>query len=181
MLTNSKEVVEPAAHSWLATTYELPDCKLGIDPRPLTAALGTVLYVVCCVAGEDSSLTLIPPWPLNAYAEVSSAACSGKRKTSEHVLPAYDAGRSKLKMVLSVGVRVPLYCVPYAVSGWAELTGTIRCGYWYSPLRLAGQLVPDATAGVVAELVAREGEELAVGTTEDAEPYAEVADCEAAD
>lgn len=37
----------------------------------------------------------------------------------------------------------------------------MRCGYWYSPLRLAGQLVPDGAAGVVAELEAGAGLDVA--------------------
>lgn len=41
-------------------------------------------------------------------------------------MPESDEGMSKLKMLEMLEVTVPLYWVPYAVSGEAELTGTIR-------------------------------------------------------
>lgn len=56
---------------------------------------------------------------------------------------------SKLKMVETVEDTVPLYEVPEAVSGEAELTGMIRCGYWYLPLdKVVGQWLLDPTVSV---------------------------------
>ena len=40
------------------------------------------------------------------------------------------------------------------MSGSVEDTGTIRCGYWNSPLRFAGQVELAAAVGLVAEVEA---------------------------
>ena len=37
---------------------------------------------------------------------------------------------SKLKIVETVELIMPLYLEPYAVFGLLLLTGTIKCGYW---------------------------------------------------
>ena len=71
-----------------------------------------------------------------------------------------------MKMLLMVGVMVPLYEVPYAFFGFCESTGTIKCGYSYWPLRLVEQFLP-LLAGAVA---------LAAGTVDTAaEPAGVVA------
>lgn len=64
------------------------------------------------VAGLLSCLKSRPPAPDWVKDEVVSCDWRGKRKTSEHVLPAYEAGMSKLKMDETVGVMVPKYWVP---------------------------------------------------------------------
>jgi len=53
---------------------------------------------------------------------------SGKRKIKEHVLEAYEAGMSKLKMLEMVELTVPLKEVCSAVFGEALEIGRIRCG-----------------------------------------------------
>lgn len=57
---------------------------------------------------------------------------------------------SKLNSEDTVGVTVPLYDVPAAALGLVLSTGTIRCGNWYAPDRLAGQEDDFAGAGAGA-------------------------------
>lgn len=80
-------------------------------------------------------------------------------------MPAYDAGMSKLKMLETEELIMPLYLVPYAVLGLLLLTGTIRCGYWYSPLRLVAQA---GAAECVEEAVTLLMRELTTELMEDA-------------
>lgn len=54
-------------------------------------------------------------------------------------MPESELGMSKLKMVETSDVMLPLYEVPYAVFGVLAATGTIKCGYSKLPLRLTGQ------------------------------------------
>jgi len=62
------------------------------------------------------------------------------------VLPAYEAGMSKLKIELTSELTVPKYLVPAAVLGDFLLTGTIRWGYCQFPVRYMGQVELAAAA-----------------------------------
>lgn len=68
------------------------------------------------------------PGPEKVKDDVSRSFWRGKRKTREQV-PVYEAGMSKLKMVLSVEVIVAKKPLPRAVVGLELSTPTIRCGY----------------------------------------------------
>lgn len=78
------------------------------------------------VAGEESFSKSTSPEPENSYEEVSSCDWRGNRKIRLQVCPAYDDGISKLKIVEVLDEIVPKYCVPYAVSGEVDDTGTMR-------------------------------------------------------
>lgn len=56
-----------------------------------------------------------------------------------HVRPTYEGGKSKLKIVETVGEKWPLKPVLRGVSGWFLSTGTIKCGNSKSPERSAEQ------------------------------------------
>jgi len=64
--------------------------------------------VVCCVAGLCRRETVIPPVPVSVKLEVLSCDWVGRRKTREQVLPASDAGMSKLYIDDTVEEKVPL-------------------------------------------------------------------------
>lgn len=81
------------------------------------------------------------PSPLKLNEVVWSSSLRGNRKTRLQVLPENDCGISKLKVVATVALTVPLSPVPWGVSGFAESTRIIRCGNWNSPERSVGQLV----------------------------------------
>lgn len=70
--------------------------------------LGALLYVVCWVATPLSSAKSMSPWPFQVYEDVSRSSFLGKRKTTEQVLPAYESGMSKLKMVLQSELMLAL-------------------------------------------------------------------------
>lgn len=82
--------------------------------------------VVDCVATPFKREKSIPPLPLKVKELVWSWAWVGKRKTREQVLPASEAGISKLKMEETVEETVPKYEVPEALFGFDESTGTMR-------------------------------------------------------
>lgn len=63
-------------------------------------------------------------------------------------MPEYEDGISKLKMLETSDVISPKYEVPYAFSGAEELTGTMRCGYCHSPVRVVGQLLASCVCDV---------------------------------
>lgn len=84
------------------------------------------MKVVCWLAGVVRASTEIPPLPLIVKLEVTSCSCLWKMKTSEHVKPAYEAGRSKLKMDETVDEIWPKWLVPAAWLGWFLSTGIIR-------------------------------------------------------
>lgn len=51
--------------------------------------------------------------------DVLSWDCRGKRNSRVQFASAREAGMSKLKMdEMSLGVKIPLYCGPYALSGF---------------------------------------------------------------
>lgn len=57
------------------------------------------------------------PSPLKVKLEVCRSAFWGKRKTKLQVLPESDCGISKLKMLETLDVTLPLNEVPLAVFG----------------------------------------------------------------
>lgn len=92
------------------------------------------------------------PSPLKLNEVVCSSSFLGNRNIKLHVLSEYDWGISKLKVVATVELTVPLNPVPWGVSGLAESIRTIRCGNWNSPERLVGQLVADEVEVAVVEV-----------------------------
>jgi hypothetical protein len=104
--------------------YELPGAMVK-SPR-FWLIEGALLKVVDWVAGSETAPNVTLPSPLKEKAEVSRSSCFGKRKTRLQVLPASEAGMSKLKIVETVEETVPLKEVPMASSGEDESTGTIR-------------------------------------------------------
>lgn len=101
------EILWPAKHVPLAMTYSLPGVTLSGPPKSRVTD-GTVLKLVCSVAGLDSRATSNPPEPLRLKADVVSLSCWGSRKTSVQVLPESDWGMSKLKIEEMVEEMVPL-------------------------------------------------------------------------
>jgi hypothetical protein len=81
------------------------------------------------------------PSPLKLNDVVWRSSFLGNKNIKLQVLPKYDCGISKLKVVATVELIVPLRPVPWGVSGLAESMRTTRCGNWNSPERSAGQLV----------------------------------------
>lgn len=86
------------------------------------------MKVVELVAGLDSAAKSIWPSPLKVNDEVWRSAFFGNRKTRLQVLPESDWGMSKLKMLETEDVTLPLNWVPAALSGEDESTGMIRWG-----------------------------------------------------
>lgn len=120
----SKATFLPAGHEKVETTYELPG-ETVISPRS-RATEGALLNVVELEAGMANLAKLILPSPLKLKDEVSRSAFLGNKKTRLQVLPASDGGISKLKMLETLGVTVPLNWVPKASSGDLESTGMIK-------------------------------------------------------
>ena len=60
------------------------------------------------MAGALSRLISKPPEPVSSKAEVVSSVCRGRRKMRLHVLPAAEAGMSKLKIEDTTELMVPL-------------------------------------------------------------------------
>lgn len=116
----------PAGHGYVASVYELPGITSSVPIVALTP--GAVAYDVAIVAGELSCRNSIPPLPDSVKLDVVSWLCMGKRKTSEHVFPAYDAGKSNSKMLETVELTVVKKDVPWAMLGFALEMGMIRCG-----------------------------------------------------
>jgi len=120
------------------------------------------LKVVELVAGLDSAAKSILPSPLKVNDEVWRSAFFGNRKTRLQVLPESDWGMSKLKMLETEDVTLPLNWVPAALLGEDESTGMIRWGNSKFPeVRvvpqplLAGEVV--AAGGGLAVVVAGGG------------------------
>lgn len=117
--------------------YALPGATV-VTPKSC-AMLGRLANVVCVVAVPLSELKSMPPVPEKVKLEVCRSDCLGKRKTSEQVLPASEAGMSKLKMLDTVELIWPLSEeIPAAWFGLAELMGMIRCGNSKGPDSEAG-------------------------------------------
>lgn len=114
----------PAGQEKVETTYWLPG-ETVIVPRSLETE-GALWKVVDLVATPDSAAKSILPSPLKVNDEVCRSACFGNRKTRLQVLPESDWGMSKLKILETVEVTLPLNWVPAAVSGEDESMGTIK-------------------------------------------------------
>lgn len=101
----------PAWHDILPMVYAFPGTKVV---RPYSSEIfGAVLYVVAFVAAESSNANLTAAGePLREYEEVSSMLSSGMRRWILHILPASEAGMSKLKIEEMLPEAVPLKEVP---------------------------------------------------------------------
>lgn len=73
------------------------------------------------MAGLDSRLIASPPWLSKLYEPALD-----QKKASVQVLPLSEAGMSKLNSDEVVLLIVAEYCVPNAVFGDDDETGTIR-------------------------------------------------------
>lgn len=114
----------PAGQAKVETAVLLPSVRANIPN--LLATAGALWKVVPRVAIDDNLSNSTAPEPDKEYEDVSRSSCRGRRKFKEHVLPAYEAGMSKLKIVDVLGEMVPKYDVPAAVSGDEEEIGIIR-------------------------------------------------------
>lgn len=85
------------------------------------------MFSVVEVLTVDESLPKATlPSPLKLNEVVWSSSFLGNRNTRLQVLPEYDCGISKLKVVATVELIVPLSPVPWGVSGLAESIRTIK-------------------------------------------------------
>jgi hypothetical protein len=117
---------------------------MAIVPEPCETE-GTLFSVEVLIVCESLPKATLPS-PLKLNEVVWSSSFLGNKRIRLQVLPENDCGISKLKVVVTVELIVPLSPVPWGVSGLAESIRTIRWGNWNSPERSVGQLV------VVAEV-----------------------------
>jgi len=87
---------------------------------------GLLAYVVLWEATELSCMKSRDPEPDMVKEEVWSWAWVGRENMTVQVLPAYEAGMSKLKIEVMSELAAPKYDVPAAVFGDFLLTGIIR-------------------------------------------------------
>ncbi len=120
----SKATACPAGHEKVEITKELPG-EIVITPKPCETE-GTLLNVVELLTVCESLPTAILPSPVKLNEVVTRSSFLGNRKTRLQVLPDNDDGISKLKVVETVELMVPLSPVPWVISGLAESIRTIR-------------------------------------------------------